>query len=1092
MRVRKALGALLGAAVLAGSIAPTQALAEPNSVPAWSIQTFAAPTNFVAGEESGVDHYELIATNSGGAPTDGSKITVIDTLPKGLTVKEVHSLSTSLWNSVGADCKTETSGEVSTVTCTIEEGDPKQKEQALLHPTDQLHLQIDVAVPPLASGPLVNQVEVKGGGAEPATGEIENQVSEEEAPAGFEEFHAELTGPDGKPITGAASHPFQFTTYFGTNLALSPPDSELPYLSAEGDIKGIEVALPPGLSGNPSAVAHCSAQQFNTVESVRGKGAGGDNTANDCPDASAVGILNLEQLEGVGEVLPGAPLYNMIPPKGMPAQFAAQPIAGLPIYINTRLRSNGDYGVTAYLSDLPQVKRFTAAKTTFWGTPADPRHDTQRGRCERQGGSCSANLPTEKPLFRLPSSCQFTLPMTMQFDTWLHPGSFLESTVTEAAPLGCDKPDFSPRIEAKPTTNVADAPSGLHVDLHLPQKENEDPKGLGEADLRDATVTLPEGLLVNPSSADGLAGCTEAQVGYEGLKAGRQSFSAEPANCPDAAKIGTVEIDVPAIEHPLPGAVYLAQPHENPFNSLLAIYITVDDPQSGVVVKLPGEVKADPLTGQLTTTVTENPQQPFEDFKLDFFEGARAPLRTPATCGTHTTTTSLTPWSAPASGPDATPTDSFQTTVAPGGGTCPTSAAQLPNSPNFEAGTQSPIAGAYSPFVLHLGRPDGSQEFKRLNVTLPPGLTARIAGVAECPQASLAAAEGKSGKEEQASPSCPASSQLGTVSAGAGAGPAPFYTQGHVYLAGPYKGAPLSLAVITPALAGPFDLGTVVVRSALQINPETAQASVTSDPLPSILDGIPLDLRSLTVAIDRSQFTLNPTSCEAKAISGELISVSGQSAPLSNHFQVGGCQSLGFKPKLALALKGGTKRGDHPALSATLTYPKGSYANIAAASVALPHSEFLDQGHIGTVCTRVQFAANQCPARSVYGYAKAITPLLDAPLQGPVYLRSSSNQLPDLVADLNGQIDVVLAGRVDSIHGGIRNTFEAVPDAPVSKFTLSLQGGKKGLLENSTNLCDATHRATARFTGQNGKLSESRPPLAVKCKKHPKRHGKQG
>jgi hypothetical protein len=303
----------------------------------------------------------------------------------------------------------------------------------------------------------------------------------------------------------------------------------------------------------------------------------------------------------------------------------------------------------------------------------------------------------------------------------------------------------------------------------------------------------------------------------------------------------------------------------------------------------------------------------------------------------------------------------------------------------------------------------------------------------------------------------------------------------------------LSLAIITPAVAGPFDLGTVVVRAPLYIDPETAQGTVKSS-FPTILQGIPLDVRSIAVSIDRKDFTLNPTSCEAKAVTGEAISSLGQSVQLNNRFQVGGCANLGFKPKLSLALKGGTKRGAHPSLKATLTYPKGgAYSNIAYAQVALPHSEFLDQGHIGTVCTRVQFAANQCPAKSVYGYAKAITPLFDQPLQGPVYLRSSNNQLPDLVADLNGQVNVVLDGKNDSVHGGLRNTFEAVPDAPVSKFTLTLKGAKKGLLQNSTDICAGTHKANARFVAHNGKVVVLRPQLQAQCrtKKH-RRAGRRG
>ncbi|HZI77270.1 MAG TPA: hypothetical protein VFD73_25170, partial [Gemmatimonadales bacterium] len=451
--------------------------------------------------------------------------------------------------------------------------------------------------------------------------------------------------------------------------------------------------------------------------------------------------------------------------------------------------------------------------------------------------------------------------------------------------------------------------------------------------------------------------------------------------------------------------------------------------------------------------------------------------------GVHTTTTSLTPWTSPASGPAATPSDSFETTTSPGGGACPTEASQQPNNPSFTAGVRSPLAGAYSPFVLRLSREDGSQEIKGLNVTLPVGMAAKFAGVAECPDGAIASTEQKTGRQEQASHSCPASSHLGTVTVGAGAGPSPYYVKGDAYLAGPYQGAPLSLAIITPAVAGPFDLGDVVVRAPLLIDPETAQGTVKSS-FPTILQGIPLDVRSIAVEIDRKDFTLNPTSCQAKEVSAQAISLQGQSATLRNRFQVGGCERLGFKPKLSLKLKGGTKRGGHPSLHATVTYPKGgAYSNIAYAQVALPPSEFLDQSHIGTVCTRVQFAAHACPAKAVYGYARAITPLFDKPLEGPVYLRSSSHVLPDLVADLNGQVEIALDGRNDSFHGGLRNTFEAVPDAPVSKFTLTLFGAKKGLLENSTDICRGTHRANARFRAQNGKTITFRPPLEARCER---------
>ncbi|HEX4670283.1 MAG TPA: hypothetical protein VH275_09975 [Solirubrobacterales bacterium] len=1096
MITRKSLAAIFAAAIFAACIA-APAAAAPAPVPAWSIQSLAAPTNFKPGDESGLDNYQVFITNSGGEKTDHSQITIVDTLPAGLGVKSValngpRASSVDLSEKAPA-CETTVVGEVSTVTCKVTDALLPVAEPAKLYPGSELQLNIRVTVPPGATGELVNQVQVQGGGAAAASAEFRNQASDEEASAGFEEFHAGLTGPDGKPSTGAASHPYQYTTSFAVNLALAPPNSKTPYLPAGGDLKEIEVTLPPGLVGNPTATTRCSAQQFNTNHSVDSVAEnGGSVHPNECPAGSAVGLAVIQQLEGVGNIRK-VPVYNLVPPKGMPAQLGFQ-VLGLPFYINTKLRSDGDYGVTGYLHNTTEAERVTASQITIWGTPGDPSHDTLRGECfELSEGSCPANLTPVRPFFRLPSSCAEPLATTMRFDTWPHPGAFLESTETEAPPVGCSQPPFTPTIETKPSTNVADAPSGLHVDVHLPQADNEDPEGLGEADLRDATVTLPPDLTVNPSSANGRAACSLAEIGYQGVKEGKPSFSTEPANCPDASKIGIVEIDSQLVDHPIPGSIFLAKQFENPFNSLLALYIAVNDPITGVVIKLPGKVETNPVTGQITNVFEQNPQLPFEDLKVDLFQGARAPLRTPQTCGesasvpTHTTTTSLVPWTAP-EGATAHPADSFAMAQAPGGGNCAATTAQLPNAPSFEAGTQDPLAGGYSPFLLRLKREDGSQELKGLNVSLPTGLIAKLAGTTECSAAGVAQAQSRTnpvqGALEQSSPSCPASSQLGTVTVGAGAGPSPFYAQGKAYLAGPYKSAPLSMLIVTPAVAGPFDLGSVAVRAALNVDPESAKVTVVSDPIPTILQGIPLDVRSIAVKIDKPDFTLNPTSCEVKALTAEAISVTGNVANLQNRFQVGGCQNLAFKPKLSFKLKGQTKRGGFPALTATLTYPsKGAYSNIARAQVALPHSEFLAQSHIKTICTRVQFAAGTCPQGSIYGKARAITPLLDKPLEGPVYLRSSSNPLPDLVADLNGQIHIVLVGRVDSVKGGIRNSFEAVPDAPVTKFTLSLPAGKKGLLENSTNICKGEHKANAEFTAQNGKVLVLKPELQAKCPK---------
>jgi hypothetical protein len=457
----------------------------------------------------------------------------------------------------------------------------------------------------------------------------------------------------------------------------------------------------------------------------------------------------------------------------------------------------------------------------------------------------------------------------------------------------------------------------------------------------------------------------------------------------------------------------------------------------------------------------------------------------------------MTPWSSP-EGADAHPGDSFAISASPAGGACPTSASQLPSSPSVEGGTLAPKAGVYSPFVLHVARADGTQELTKIETTLPEGLLAKLAGVTDCPEAAIAQAESRSrigeGRTEQEHPSCPASSEVGTVRIGAGAGPAPYYVTGHAYLAGPYRGAPLSLVIVTPAVAGPYDLGDVVVRTALNVDPLTAQVHAVSDEFPHILQGIPLDVRSIDLELARNQFTLNPTGCQKKSITGQVGALEGGSSALQLPFQVGECKALSFKPKLQLILKGSTKHAGHPALKAVLTYPKGgAYSNVARAQVNLPHSEFIDQGNLNKTCTRPVLLAGACPPSTVYGTARAWTPLLESPLEGPVFLVGGFGfKLPALVAELNGRIRVLLVGKVDSgKNKGIRNTFEAVPDAPVEKFVLELKGGPKySLLENSENLCAKPQKAIADFTAQNGLVDNSKVPLQVRCPKGGGKHKK--
>ncbi len=872
---------------------------------------------------------------------------------------------------------------------------------------------------------------------------------------GLTAFDGGAFDPLGDPVTAAGSHPHVASTVVSFNTV--PTSGIDPPTFPDEALEDLQVDLPPGFLGNPTAVPTCPyAEFFNAPTDGSDAGAG-------CAKDTRIGTAHLVIFGPTGNEV--VPVYNLAPAPGQAARFGFV-VIGFPITLEATLSPRAPYHAVVRTENAYQTAPLYSSEVTVWGVPADSSHDAERGG--------AVGVP-ERPFISLPTSCGAPIQTDLFVTSWEGSeasASFLSHDLggTPVPIDSCGSLEFEPTLKARPTTNLADSPSGLEVELAVPQ--DEDPDGRATAHLREATVTLPEGLVVNPASANGLDGCSAAEVNLGG---------GAPAACPPASKLATVEVDTPLLDHPVAGAAYLADPYDNPFNSLLALYIAVEDPQSGVVVKLAGRVDPDPVTGRLSATFAENPQIPFESFRLRFFGGPGGSLRTPASCGDYTTGSSLTPWSAPESGPPETPADTWSISQGPGGGSC---AAALPHAPAFDAGSVAPIAAAHSPFVLHLRREDGSQSFAALTLSPPPGLVAKLAATPACPEAALAAAAARSGRAEQASPSCPPASEVGTVSAAAGAGPAPYHAPGKAYLAGPYKGAPLSLAIVTPAVAGPFDLGTIVVKSALHVDSRTAQVTAVSDPIPQILQGIPLDVRSVEVSLDKPGFMLNGTSCDPMAVGGSLLSGLGQLAPLSSRFQLAECTRLGFKPKMTLRLKGGTRRSGHPALTATIA-PRPGDANIASVSVTLPHSEFLDQSHIRTVCTRVQFAADACPAAAIYGAASVTTPILAEPLSGHLYLRSSSNPLPDLVPDLRGPAHLPLklevAGRTDSVRGVIRNSFDFIPDAPFTKAVVALQGGKKGLLENSRDICAKPYRATVKYTAHNGLTYVDRPKLRAQC-----------
>lgn len=1068
MRIRNLTLALALSLGMAASYLPAAAAAAPQ--PAWSLEAISFPTNLIPGT-TGTSivppGYFVAATNAGEAPTAGP-FTITDLVPAGLTPKsasgfygtEQHVLSCSIASQ--------------TVTCS---------GAGPLQPDEVAQVMIAIKVPLSASGTLPNEASVSGGGATD-TRSIVRPTTISAALPPFAMLEGEsgaafkVTQDDGSPSILAGQHPYEL----GVSLGFPTFASGNQLLATAGGVRDIEVVLPPGVVANPNATpVRCKESELEEPVSL----------TTGCPPESQVGLLvPTLSLGGTPSAAPN-PLFNMVPTHGAPAEFAVEIIEGLYVHLQGALRSNGQYVLSASSNDILAKASIAGATTILWGSPSAESHDASRGVCLNSAFHLSScPVPRlDTTLLTQPSACSGPLELGLAADSWIEPGVFdhrtAQSTDLDGGPVGiegCSELEFEPSIALAPEVTAADSPTGLGVDLEVPQHEAFSERAV--ANLKGATVKLPRGYVINPSAANGRGACAPAQIGLESA-AGQTpaAFSNDRPACPNDAKVGTVEVETPLLEKPLPGSVYLATPFANPFGTLLAIYIVVDDPETGIVLKLPGKVEADEATGQLTTTFSENPQLPFEHFRLSFFGGPRAALRTPVTCGTAQSQSTMTPWSG---GAPALASNSFTVDRGANGAACAASADQLPNSPSFEAGTTIPLAGQFSPFVLHLNRADGSRELKALNVTMPPGLTGKLAGTPYCPEASLVAAAGKTGHEEQARPSCPAASQVGQVTVGAGAGSQPYYAQGRAYLAGPYNGAPLSLAIITPAVAGPFDLGTVVVRAALNVNLLTAQIAVQSDPLPTILKGVPLDIRSIAVEVGKPEFTLNPTSCEPMTLGGEAVPFIGQSALLSSPFQVGNCKKLSFKPKLSISLKGGTKRAGHPALKAVVTFPKkGDYANVTRAQVALPHSEFLDQGNLFNVCTQPELKSGTCPAKSIYGHAKAWTPLLDKPLEGPVYLGVGfGHSLPDLVAELNGQIRVLLHGRIDTdAEDGIRNSFEAVPDAPVSKFVLEMKGGKKrGLLENSEDICRKENKATVKFVAQNGRVSQGKASIATSCK----------
>jgi hypothetical protein len=1054
--------ALFGALALAGTA---------SAAPIWNLGIQHNETNFPAG---GTGELWLEVANVGPTDTSGP-VTVTVTLPSGMTREFAKGefipndqLAQVDWSCPGSPGQT-------TITCTTTD---TISRHAVTHT-----LYVSVKVSPAASGELFAGAKVKGGGAvAEAIGFERIPISEERSPFGVVDgsWIGDFYEADGlTSVREAGAHPDLATFSFDiTSNFEGPIKGDARRKVPAGSLRDVTVGLPPGFVGNPTAVGECTAAELLTA---------------DCPLSSRVGraealLYPPEASHRWGFVYP---IFNMSHPRGTITDLGFLPF-GAPVHIKASLDPTNQYAIQTTTPNINEIVPIYTTKVTIWGVPGAPSHDAER--CPSSGGLTvtSKDCPAEggeKPFLAVPSRCDVTHVMRLNhYDSWQEPGLFGPEVDYEmpGQSTDCDKPRFEPDVEIEPTGKQANTPTGL--DVHVKVAQNENPNALATPPVKRFTVRLPEGMSFSPSFADGLKSCTLAQM---------QLGTNNPVQCPDASRIGEVELHTPLLPKSAVGSMYLAAQGDNPFGSTFALLLVVHDTEErGALIKIPGRIDVDETTGQITTVFNDTPQFPFDDLTLKFRSGPRAPLVSPPTCGKQTIGIEVASYAQPQNPVDASNT--YEVTEGPNGTPCPPDSARRPFHPTFSGGTLNPVAGAYSPFLFRMTRSDDEQELSQVSTVLPQGLVAKIAGVPLCPDQAIDSISKDLGaaRSELANPACPAASQIGTISAGLGAGPGPNYFPGKVYLAGPYKGAPLSLAVIAPGIAGPYDLGNVVVRIALYVNPDTAQVRAVSDPFPTVLHGVIVRVRDVRLRVDRPQTTINPTSCARKEVEGQITGVGGDLLSTaddslfttSSPFQVGSCGDLVFKPKLDLRLFGGTHRGSHPKFKAFVKFPAGG-ANTAFASVALPRSEFLDQGHIGTVCTRVQFAAEACPAASIYGTVSAKTPLLDEELKGNIYLRSSNNKLPDVVAAFRGgRIDANLVGRVDSVNGGIRNTFDFVPDVPVTSATFSFFGGKKGLLVNSRNICKGSPKATAVFKGQNGDELTLRPKMqAANCAKAKKK-----
>jgi hypothetical protein len=1061
--------------------------------PHWDVITRGAPTNLKPGEKGVVIG---VIVNLGDAPvlaTAGAPVTITDSLPRGVTATgPIEGYATRGDNEKGGEPKTSLECSPSALSCTyIGQLDP--------------FIAIEVRIPIQATGPEAhetNVIAVRGANApeKVATGPV--NISSEETKFGIEKLELTPEEENGGLDLEAGAHPFQLTTTIALNQTLrKDPNYEkleeaehhapLSYPSTPELLRNLTTTLPAGLVADARAgvFPQCSAVQFAVLRV---------GNSNECPADTAIGaaVVTFKEEEHFTEYTAAVPVFNLVPEPGEPARFGFV-FEKVPVVLDTSLQTGAGYAVQVKVQNTSQAAELLSSIVTIWGVPGEGTHNGARGWECLGGGyyvegleprpACPQATPNPPPYLIMPTTCE-------TFSGWASVQSWTQPTLGARKPLEhaptlehCGELPFEPTFQAWPDQTEASTPSGLNIEVNVPQNTTLAAQANAEADVKATTVTLPEEMLANSGSADGLGVCSTSAVGFESslegplasdadregtveAEAGAQAFTSDADACPDASKVGTVKIKTPLLEDELTGNVYFASQDTNPFASPLVLYLIAEDPQSGVRVKLAGEVRINQATGRLTSAFRNTPPVPFETLRLHLFDGPRATQSTPAFCRAYSASALF----EPSGGGSTVMTGSPPFSPAPNadGQPCPAQG-PLPFAAGFGAGTNYE-AGKFTPFSLTVNRPDGDQALKNVSVTLPPGLAAILASVTPCPIATT---------------SCGSGSLVGHSTALAGLGSDPVSLEGDVYLTEGYGGAPFGLLDVTHAVAGPFDLGDVPVRSRIYVDPYTAAVTVVSDPIPQFVKGVPSQIKSLNVTVDRSGFEFNPTNCSQFNVNGALDGYEGASQSVSAPFHANDCASLPFSPRLTSSASGHGSKANGTGFAVKITSPGLGQAGIEKVFLTIPKILPSRLTTIQKACADSVFEQNPaaCDEASVIGEGIIHTPIFKNPLRGPAYLVSHGNAaFPDVEFVLQGEgVTIILDGKTDIKKGVTYSRFESSPDAPFTSFETTLPAGRNSAFTINTaeaknyDICSKKVVLPTEISAQNGAVIKQSTNVAI-------------